>query len=151
MVCICSFEDPDPGSSAFLTSRSRIDFLGSRIPDLGSRISDPESRIPIPNPYFRELGNTFLGKRYFILCQLAYIFFRTPSTIKNSWLQKKLRQLTFSPLLLLLDPESEIRDREKIWIRVKRENWALVQCNILTLSQNNIVATSARIYRPAFS
>ncbi len=45
-----SVADQEPGSGAFLTPGSGIGFF--RIPDLGSRI---------PNPYFWELSDNFLG------------------------------------------------------------------------------------------
>jgi hypothetical protein len=52
----CSVEDPDPGSAAFLTHGSgiRIRFF-----------PDPGSRSWIPNPYFCELSDNFLGKKFY--------------------------------------------------------------------------------------
>jgi hypothetical protein len=59
MSCLLNFNsvaDPDPGSGAFLT---RDPDPGSGIgffPDLGSRI---------PTPYFLELSDKFLGKKFY--------------------------------------------------------------------------------------
>jgi hypothetical protein len=51
-----SVADLDPGSSAFLTPGSGIRNGFFWIPDLGSRI---------PNPYFLELSDNFLGKKFY--------------------------------------------------------------------------------------
>ncbi len=66
VIVFSSVADPDPGSGAFLTwIRDPVPFWpldpGSgigffRIPDLGSRI---------PNPYFWELCDNFLGKKFY--------------------------------------------------------------------------------------
>jgi hypothetical protein len=49
-----SVADPDPGSGAFLTSGSGI--RNRFFPYLGSQI---------PNPYFRDLCEYFLGKKFY--------------------------------------------------------------------------------------
>ncbi len=61
-----SVADPDPGSGAFLTPGSgiRIGFF---------RISDPGSRIP--NPYFWELRDNFLGKKFYNSLKIGPNFF----------------------------------------------------------------------------
>ncbi len=61
-----SVADPDPGSGAFLTPGpgSGIGFF--RIPDLGSRI---------PNSYFCELSDNFLGKKFYNSLKIGPNFF----------------------------------------------------------------------------
>jgi hypothetical protein len=73
MLHISSVADPDPGSGfgAFLTPGSGIRdpekvFSGSRIQDLGSRI---------PNPYFLELSDNFLGKKFYNSLKIGPYFF----------------------------------------------------------------------------
>jgi hypothetical protein len=63
--------DPDPGSGAILTPGPGIRdpeqvFSGSRIPDLGSRM---------PNPYFWDLGDNFLGKKFYNSLKIGPNFF----------------------------------------------------------------------------
>ncbi len=65
-----SVADPDPGSGAFLTPGSRIGLF--RILDLGSRI---------PNSYFWELSDNFLGKKFHNALKLGQIFFLSSSNI----------------------------------------------------------------------
>ncbi len=71
--------DPDPGSGAFLTldpyPGSGIGFF--RIPDLGSRI---------PTPYFLELSDKFLGKK----------FYNSLKTGPNFFLQHLKNQIIFN-------------------------------------------------------
>ncbi len=58
-MLLSSVADPEPGSGAFLTRGSGIRnrfFSGSQISDHGSRI---------PNTYFLELGDNFLGKKFY--------------------------------------------------------------------------------------
>jgi hypothetical protein len=66
---LSSVADPDPGSGAFLTPgsgiRNRI-FSYSRISDRGSRI---------PNPYFLELSDNFLGKKFYNFVKIGPNFF----------------------------------------------------------------------------
>jgi hypothetical protein len=103
-----SVADPDPGSGAFLTPRpgSGIGFF--RVPDLGSRIR---------NPYFWELSDTFLGKKFYnflktgqqIFLQhfknkIIFYFVKFVAT-KKGW-----QQIFFSPLSFLAVFGSEIRD-----------------------------------------
>ncbi len=50
-----SVADPDPGSGAFLTPGPGSGIRNRFFPDLGSRI---------PTPYFLELSDKFLGKKF---------------------------------------------------------------------------------------
>ncbi len=93
----CLFDPMDLGSG--------IGFF--RIPDLGS------------NPYFWELIDNCLGKKFYNSLKIGPNFFFSTSKLKlfailwNLWLHKKLwQQFFFHPSLLLmfLHPESEIRD-----------------------------------------
>ncbi len=59
-----SVVDPDPGSGAFLTPGSGEGFF--RIPDLGSRIS---------KPYFWELNENFLHKKFHNFLKIGQNFF----------------------------------------------------------------------------
>ena len=106
--------DPDPGSGIRCLFDPWIRDLGSgigffRIPDLGSRI---------PNPYFWELIDNFLGKKFYNSLKIGPNFFsstfpKNSSILWNLWLQKKVwQQIFFRPslLLLFLDPGSETRD-----------------------------------------
>ncbi len=58
-----------------------------------SRISDPGSRIP--NPYFWELCDNFLGKKFYNFFKIGPIFFSKINKMKkftilwNLWLQKR--------------------------------------------------------------
>jgi hypothetical protein len=101
-----SVADPDPGSDAFLTPGSGI--RNMFFPDLGSRI---------PNPYFLELSDKFLGKKFYNSLKMAQIFFL--QHFKNKIVQfceiyvsKKGITNFFHPCLslLFLDPGSGIRD-----------------------------------------
>ncbi len=100
-----SVADPDPGSGirCFLTPGSGIGFF---------RISDPGSQDHI----FKSFLTVFLVKSSITLWKLAQIFFFSTSKLTifwNLWLHKKVWQLIFfhlSLLLLFLDPGSEIRD-----------------------------------------
>jgi hypothetical protein len=86
----CSVADPDPVSGAFLTSGSGI-LSGSRI----------------PNPYFRELGDNFLDKKFYnFKNKIIFNFVKFVATIKG------MTKNFFHPslLMLLLDPGFEIRD-----------------------------------------
>jgi hypothetical protein len=58
--------DPDPGSGAFLTPGPGSGIGIFRIPDLGSRI---------PTPYFLELGDKFLGKKFYNSLKTGSKFF----------------------------------------------------------------------------
>jgi len=58
-------------SGSFLTPGSGIQ--NRFFPDLGSRI---------PNPYYWELNDNFLGKKHYNSCQLAQIF-SVPTVFKN--------------------------------------------------------------------
>ncbi len=61
-----SVADPDPGSGAS-SPGSGIGFF--RIPYLGSRI---------PNPYFLELSDNFLGKKFYNSLKIGPDFFLQP-------------------------------------------------------------------------
>ena len=102
----------DPESGAFLT----LD------PDPGSGIGffpDPGSRTRILNPYFLELSDKFLGKKFynsFKTCQKIFLqHFKNKiifNFVKFVATKKGLTTNFFHPslLLLFLDPGSEIRD-----------------------------------------
>ncbi len=105
-----SVADPDPGSGAFLTPGSRIGFFPD--PDLGSRI---------PNPYFWELSDNFLGKKFYDSLKIGPSFFL--QHFKNKYVvfnfvkfiaSKKRydKKFFFHPCLSLVFwyPGSEIRD-----------------------------------------
>ncbi len=92
-------------------------FSGSRISDLGSRI---------PNPYFWELSDNFLGKKFYnSLKNWPKFFFFYISKVKcssilwNLWLQKKGMTTNFFSTLSFIavfgsgirDPGSGIRDQ----------------------------------------
>jgi hypothetical protein len=62
-----SVADPDPGSGAFLTPGSGI--RNRFFPDPGSRI---------PNPYFWELRDNFLGKKFYNSLKIGPNFFLQP-------------------------------------------------------------------------
>jgi hypothetical protein len=87
-----------------------------RIPDLGSRI---------PNPYFWELSDNFLGKKFYNTLKIVTIFFLQLSKIKqfsilwNLCLQKKVSKKNFSPLS---DPGSGIPDPGSGIVRDKNPN-----------------------------
>ncbi len=102
----CSVADPDPGYGTFLTPGSGI--LNRFFPDLESRI---------PNPYFWELSDNFLGKKFYNSLKTGPNFFlqhfKTTmgnfSILWNFWLHKKVwQEIYFRPslLLLFLDPGS---------------------------------------------
>jgi hypothetical protein len=117
-----SVADLDPGSGAFLTldpdPGSGIGFF----PDPGSWISDPGSRIldlgsRIPTPYFLELSDKFLGKKFYNSLKTGPNFFL--QHLKNKIIfnfvkfvatKKGLTTNFFHPSLLLLfwiwDPRS---------------------------------------------
>jgi hypothetical protein len=96
----------DTGSGAFLTpgpgSRIRSRFFS------GSRISDPRSRIP--TPYFLELSNKFLGKKFynFFLQHLKNKIIL--NFVKFVATKKGLTTNLFSPLSFLAVLGSGIRD-----------------------------------------
>ena len=105
-----SVADPDPGSGAFLTPRpgSGIGFF--RVPDLGSRIR---------NPYFWELSDTFLGKKFYNFLktgqQIFLQHFKNKIIFYFVKLVAKRKGMTtnfFYPFLLFrfLNPGYEIRD-----------------------------------------
>ncbi len=105
----CLFWPLDPGSG--------IGFF--RIPDLGSRI---------PNPYFWELRDNFLGKKFYNSLKICLNFFL--QHFKNKIVQfcelydskkKAWQQIFFHQCvsLLFLDPGSEIRDPEWVKIRIR--------------------------------
>ncbi len=105
---------PGPGSGI----RNRF------IPDSGSRISDPGSRIwdpgfRIPNPYFLELIDKLLGKKFYNSLKTGPNFFL--HHLKNKIIfnfvkfvatKKGMTTNFFHPSLLLRfwDPGSEFRD-----------------------------------------
>ncbi len=114
-LLLSSVADPDPGSGAFLTLdpdpgsgiRNRF-FSGSQIPDLGSRI---------PTPYFLELSDKFLGKKFYNSLKTGPLFFFSIKKKKFNFVKfvatkKGLTTNFFHPslLLLFLDPGSEIQD-----------------------------------------
>jgi hypothetical protein len=66
-----SVADPDPGSGAFLTPGSGI--RNRFFPDPGSRI--PDLRSQIPKPYFLELSDNFLGKKFYHSLKIGPNFF----------------------------------------------------------------------------
>jgi hypothetical protein len=66
-----SVADPDPGSGAFLTPGSGI--RNRFFPDPRSRIPDLGSRIP--NSYFWELIDNYLGKKLFNSLKIGPSFF----------------------------------------------------------------------------
>ncbi len=105
-----SVADPDQGSGAFLTPRSGI--RNRFFPDPGSRI---------PNPYFWELRDNFLGKKFYNSLKIGPNFFL--QRFKNKIVQfceiydfkKKLWQQIFFTNVFhccfwIRDPGSEIRD-----------------------------------------
>ncbi len=112
---ISSVPDPDPGSGAFLTSGSGIRnrfFSGSRI----------------PNPYFWELRDNFLGKKFYNSLKIGPNFFLQQFKTKIMYNFVKfvatLKGMTsnfFYPslLLLFLDPGSEIQDPGWVKIRIR--------------------------------
>jgi hypothetical protein len=61
----------DPVSGAFLTPGSGTGFF--QIPDPGSRIT---------NPYFRELSDNFVGKKFYNSLKIGPIFFLQHFKIK---------------------------------------------------------------------
>ncbi len=94
--------DPDPGSG--------IGFF--RIPDLGSRI---------PNPYFWELSDNFLGKKFYNSLKIGQIFFlqHFKNKIdqfceiygsKKRYDNKFFFTTVFHCCFWIRDPGSEIRD-----------------------------------------
>ncbi len=101
-----SVADPDPGSGAFLTPGSGI---RNRIfPDLGSRI---------PNPYFRELSDNFLCKKFYNSLKIGPNFFlqHFKNKIMFSFVKfvatiKGMTTIFFhlSLLMLFLDPGSRM-------------------------------------------
>ncbi len=106
----------DPGSGAFLTpgSGSRNRFFqdpGSRIPDLGSRIL---------NPYFLELSDNFLGKKFYNSLKtdpnfiLQHFKNKIIFNVMKFVATKKGMTTIFSPslLLLFLDPGSG-------WVKIR--------------------------------
>ncbi len=105
-----SVADPDPGSGAFLTPGSGIGFFW--IPDLGSWI---------PNPYFWELSDNFLGKNFNNSLKIGlHVFLQHFKNkirfnfVKFVATKKGMKTNFFHPslLLLFLDPGSEIRIRD---------------------------------------
>ncbi len=103
-----SVADPDPGFDAFLTPGSGI--RNRFFPDLGSQI---------PNPYFWELSDNFLCKKFYNSLTIGLNFFF--QHFKNKIVQfgkiygskkKAWQQIFFHPCLslLFLDPGSGIRD-----------------------------------------
>jgi hypothetical protein len=100
MLLVGSVRNPDPGSGIGIF----------RIPDLVFRI---------PNPYFRELSDNFLGKKFYNSLKIGPNFFLQHFKTKIMYNFVKfvatLKGMTsnfFYPslLLLFLDPRSEIRD-----------------------------------------
>jgi hypothetical protein len=108
--CQCSgsgircFLTPGPGSG--------IGFF--RIPDLGSRI---------PTPYFLELSDKLLGKKFYNSLKTGPNCFLQHLRIKFVATKKGLKTNFFSLLsfvaLLFLDPGSEVRDPEWVKIRIR--------------------------------
>ena len=112
-----SVEDPDPGSGAFLTldpdPGSGIGFFS------GSRILDPGSRIQ--TPYFLELSDKFLGKKFYNSLKVGPDFFLRHfknkiilNFVKYVATKKDMTTIFFTPLLCggfwIRDPGSGIRD-----------------------------------------
>jgi hypothetical protein len=88
----------------------KIPVLKKWIPDLGSRV---------PNPYFLELSDKILGKKFYNSLKTGPNFFFRISKIKFFYnfvkflaTEKVMTTIFFHPsfLLLFLDPRSEIRD-----------------------------------------
>jgi hypothetical protein len=81
-------------------------------PDLGSKIGFSGSRIPYP--YFRELCDKFLGKKFYNSLKLAKIFFFSISKINfEKFVATKkgtVWQKSFSPLSFVAVFGSEILD-----------------------------------------
>ncbi len=123
-----SVADPDPGSGAFLTPGSGI--RNRFIPDLGSWISDPGSRIP--NSYFWELSDNFLGKMFYNSLKFGQIFFFSSSKKKKIILHfvkfvatnKCMTTIFCSPLYFVAVFRSGIRDlgsgiRDPGWVKIR--------------------------------
>ncbi len=107
----------DLGSGAFLTPGSGI--RNRFFPDPGSRI---------PNPYFWELIDNLLGKKFYNSLKIGPNFFlqhiKTKimcNFVKFVATKKVMKTNFFSPLsfLLFLDPGSEIQDPGCVKIRIR--------------------------------
>ncbi len=109
----------DPGSGSGIWNRffsgSRISDSGSRISDSGSRISDSGSRIP--TPYFLELSDKFLGKKFYNSLKTGPNFFVQFCEIFGY--KKGLTTNFFSPLSFVAVFGSGIGDPEWEKIRIR--------------------------------
>jgi hypothetical protein len=109
----------DPGSGAFLTPGSGIGFF--RIPDLGSRI---------PNPYFWELIDNFLGKKFHNSLKIGPNFFLQHIKLKYvqfceicGYIKSNGNKFFFTPhfccYFWIRDPRSVIWDPGWVKIRIR--------------------------------
>jgi hypothetical protein len=119
-----SVVDPDPGSGAFLIldpdPGSGIWCLFDPGPGSGIRNSffrDLGSRIPDPTPYFLELSDKFLGKKFYNSLKTSPIFFHqhlknkiTLNFVKFLATKKRFENEFFSPLSFVAVFGSGIRD-----------------------------------------
>jgi hypothetical protein len=122
-----SVADPDPGFSAFLTSGPGSGIRNRFFPDSGSRI---------PHPYFFELSDKFLGKKFYnsIIENSPKFFFFKNKIILNFVKFEAAKNVTVQQfffhsyfLLLFLDPGAKYEAERKIR-SAPRETKKWVRC-----------------------
>ncbi len=94
-IPLCSVADPNPGSGAFLTPGSGSGIRNRFYPDPGS----------IPNPYFWELTDKFLAKKFYNFLKTGPNFFLPhfknkiiDNFVKFVATKKVWQQIFFTPL-----------------------------------------------------